>query len=69
MSAESNEALVRRLYDAAWSSDDFDVADELVAEAEIHHEHGGTAAGGPKAQKHAARAFRVAFPGPPLQNY
>jgi predicted ester cyclase len=62
MSAESNEALVRRLYDAAWSSDDFDVADELVAEAEIHHEHGGTAAGGPKAQKHAARAFRVAFP-------
>jgi predicted ester cyclase len=62
MSAESNEALVRRLYDAVWSSDDFDVADELVAEAEIHHDHGGTAVGGPEAQKRAARAFRAAFP-------
>lgn len=62
MSAEANEALVRRLYDAAWSGDDFDVADELVAEAEIHHEHGGTAQGGPEVQKQAARAFRAAFP-------
>jgi predicted ester cyclase len=62
MSAEGNEALVRRLYDAVWSSDDFGVADELVAEAEIHHEHARTAAGGPEAQKQAARAFRAAFP-------
>jgi predicted ester cyclase len=62
MSPESNEALVRRLYDAAWSNDDFDVADELVAETEIHHDHGGTAAGGPEAQKQGARAFRAAFP-------
>lgn len=62
MSVEANEALVRRLYDAAWSSDDFDVADELVAEAEIHHDHGGTAPGGPEVQKQAARAFRAAFP-------
>jgi predicted ester cyclase len=58
----SNEALVRRLYDAVWSNDDFDVADELVAETEIHHEHGGSALGGPEAQKQAARAFRAAFP-------
>jgi predicted ester cyclase len=62
MSAGSHEALVRRLYDAVWSSDDFDVADELVAETETHHEHGGTAAGGPEAQKQGARAFRAAFP-------
>jgi predicted ester cyclase len=53
---------VRRLYDAVWSSDNFDFADELVAETETHHEHGATAAGGPEAQKHAARAFRTAFP-------
>jgi predicted ester cyclase len=62
MSAETSEALVRRLYDALWSSDDFDVADELVAKTEIHHEHGSTAAGGPEAQKQGARAFRAAFP-------
>ena len=62
MSRDGNEALVRRLYDGVWSSDDFDVADELVAESEIHHEHGGTAPGGPEAQKQAARAFRTAFP-------
>jgi predicted ester cyclase len=60
--ADHNEALVRRLYDAVWSSDDFDVADELVAETETHHEHGGTAPGGPEMQKQAARAFRAAFP-------
>lgn len=62
MPSDSNEALVRRLYEAVWSSDDFDVADELIAEAEIHHEHGGSAAGGPEAQKRAARGFRAAFP-------
>ena len=62
MTAEDNEALVRRLYDAVWSSDDFEVADELVAETETHHEHGGTAPGGPEMQKQAARAFRAAFP-------
>jgi predicted SnoaL-like aldol condensation-catalyzing enzyme len=60
--ADDNEALVRRLYDAVWSSDDFDVADELIAEGETHHEHGGTAPGGPEAQKRGARAFRAAFP-------
>jgi hypothetical protein len=59
MLRDGNEALVGRLYDALWSSDDFDVADELVAESEIHHEHGGTALGEPEAQKQAARA---AFP-------
>jgi predicted SnoaL-like aldol condensation-catalyzing enzyme len=57
-----NEALVRRLYDAVWSSGDFDVADELIGESETHHPHGGTVAGGPEAQKQAARAFRAAFP-------
>jgi predicted ester cyclase len=62
MSAESNEALVRRLYDAVWSSDDFQVADELIAEDELHHPHGRTVAGGPAFQKQAARAFRAAFP-------
>jgi predicted ester cyclase len=62
MSAESNEALVRRLYDAVWSSDDFDVADEVIAEDEVHHPHGRTVAGGPAFQKQAARAFRSAFP-------
>jgi predicted ester cyclase len=62
VSADSNELLVRRLYDSVWSSDDFDVADELVAETEVHHEHGGTAPGGPETQKQAARAFRAAFP-------
>jgi predicted ester cyclase len=62
MSPEENEALVRRLYDAAWSSDNSDVADELVAETEIHHGHEGSEAGGPEAQKRAARAFRAAFP-------
>ena len=62
MSAESNEALVRRLYDAVWSSDDFDVADELIAESEVHHPHARTVAGGPTSQKQAARAFRAAFP-------
>jgi predicted SnoaL-like aldol condensation-catalyzing enzyme len=62
MSAESNEALVRRLYDAVWSRDDFDVADELVADTEVHHDHGATAAGGPEAQKRGARAFRAVFP-------
>jgi hypothetical protein len=55
MSAEGNEALVRRLYDAVWSSDDFGVADELVAEAEIHHEHARTAAGGARGAE-ASRA-------------
>jgi predicted ester cyclase len=62
MSADSNEALIRRLFDAVWSSDDFDVADELVADTEIHHDHGASAAGGPEAQKQGARAFRAAFP-------
>jgi predicted SnoaL-like aldol condensation-catalyzing enzyme len=62
MSSDSNEALVRRLYDAVWSSDDFEVADELVADTEIHHDHGATAAGGPEAQKQGARAFRAVFP-------
>jgi predicted ester cyclase len=62
MSAESNEALVRRLYDAVWSSDDFDVADEVIAEDEVHHPHGRTLAGGPAFQKQAARTFRAAFP-------
>jgi predicted ester cyclase len=62
MPSESNEALVRRLYDAVWSSDDFDVADELIAESEVHHAHGRTVAGGPAFQKQAARAFRAAFP-------
>jgi predicted ester cyclase len=62
MSAESNEALVRRLYDAVWSSADFDVADEVIAEDEVHHPHGRTVAGGPAFQKQAARAFRAAFP-------
>ena len=36
MTAESNEALVCRLYDAVWSSDDFDVADGLIAKDEVH---------------------------------
>jgi predicted ester cyclase len=62
MSGDSNEALVRRLYDAVWSSDDFDVADELIADAEVHHDHGATGTGGPEAQKQGARAFRAAFP-------
>jgi predicted SnoaL-like aldol condensation-catalyzing enzyme len=62
MSADSNEALVRRLYDTVWSSDDVDVADELVADTEIHHDHAATAAGGPEAQKRGARAFRAVFP-------
>lgn len=62
MSTESNEALVRRLYDAVWSSDDFGVADQLIAESETHHPHGATVAGGPEAQKQAARGFRAAFP-------
>jgi len=62
MSPHTNEGLVRRLYEAVWSSDDFDVADELIAESEKHHPHGGTVAGGPEAQKQAARAFRAAFP-------
>jgi predicted ester cyclase len=62
MSVHGNEARVRRLYDAVWSSNDFDVADELVATTEIHHDHGGTAAGGPEAQKQGARAFRAVFP-------
>jgi len=62
MSAESNEALVRRLYDAVWSADDFDVADEVIAETEIQHEHGRVSPGGPEVQKQAARAFRAAFP-------
>lgn len=62
MLPESNEALVRRLYDAVWSRDDFDVADELIGSSETHHPHGGTVAGGPEAQKQAARAFRAAFP-------
>jgi len=62
MTPGANEALVRRLYDAVWSSDDFDVADELVAATETHHEHGDIAPGGPEMQKLAARAFRAAFP-------
>lgn len=62
MAVDRNEALVRRLYDAVWSSDDFDVADELIAENETHHPHGRTVAGGPTFQKQAARAFRAAFP-------
>ena len=45
-----------------WSSDDFEVADQLVAESEMHHPHGATVAGGPEAQKQAARAFRAEFP-------
>jgi predicted ester cyclase len=62
MSGDTNEALVRRLYDAVWSGDDFDVADELVSDTEVHHDHGATAAGGSAAQKHGARAFRAVFP-------
>jgi predicted SnoaL-like aldol condensation-catalyzing enzyme len=62
MSQDSNEALVRRLYDAVWSSDDFDVADELIAETETHHSHGEIVAGGPEVQKQGARSFRAAFP-------
>jgi predicted SnoaL-like aldol condensation-catalyzing enzyme len=62
MGADGNETLVRRLYDAVWSSDDFEVADELVSEAETHHEHGSDGVGGPVAQKQGARAFRAAFP-------
>jgi len=62
MPPDSNEALVRRLYDAVWSSDDFDVADTLIAGNETHHSHGETVTGGPEAQKQAARAFRAAFP-------
>jgi predicted SnoaL-like aldol condensation-catalyzing enzyme len=62
MQPDSNEALVRRLYDAVWSNGDFDVADELIAENETHHPHGRTVAGGPEVQKEEARAFRAAFP-------
>jgi len=62
MPPDSNEALVRRLYDAVWSSEEFDIADELIAESETHHPHGRTIAGGPAFQKQAARAFRAAFP-------
>jgi predicted SnoaL-like aldol condensation-catalyzing enzyme len=62
IASDSNEALVRRLYDAVWSSDDFEIADELIAEGETHHPHGRTVAGGPAFQKQAASAFRAAFP-------
>lgn len=58
MAANDNETIVRRL----WSADDFEVADELVAETEIHHDHGGTAPGGPEPQKQGARSFRAVFP-------
>jgi predicted ester cyclase len=59
---DGNEAMVRRLYDAVWSSDEFDIADELIAPSETHHSHGRTVAGGPEFQKEAARRFRAAFP-------
>jgi predicted ester cyclase len=62
MPVDRNEALVRRLYDAVWSGDDFEVADELIAATETHHSHGRALAGGPEAQKQAARRFRAAFP-------
>ena len=55
MPPESNEARVRRLYDAVWSSDAFDVAGELIAESEVHHPHGRTVGGGPESEKQAAR--------------
>lgn len=63
MSAEENQAVIRRWLDEGWSQGHLDVADELIDESFVVHGAGGQAIpSGPAGVKQLVAAWRQGFP-------
>ena len=63
MSAENNEAIIRRAYEEVWNQGKIDVADEVVAPDMIRHDPGTPdVTGGLEAHKELVATLRAAFP-------
>lgn len=62
MSAESNKAIVRRVFEEIYNQGRYEVADELVAPTYLSHHGAGSEIIGAEGVKQSARAQRATFP-------